>query len=632
MTQAQFDELVKVTVDKVKTTQIDYARDNKSPMMQKEGLRAALVFQNYAMQQFYTITHNFLQMFRAETPQGRAEAIRFIGAWGATTIAVAGVAGIIKIEPLYLMLVGLMMAFGSDDEDPEAMLRSSMADWNKDLRNVLLKGAPYAAGVDVSRAGYSPVIPVDEMWKLYQDPHSGQKDWYSLIGKTLGGAPTDLLFKNVIGAASKAFVDGEPMKALEMLTPKAFGLNDAVRAFNYANSGVTTAYGNTVVPKEEITTKDKVIRFLGFTPSSVAEAQAKRHAGSFSSSVVKADKYELLDSYAKAALAGKDMTAIVQQIIQFNKKNPADALTKASLIGSVKRRAKGEAMYNTFGVQVRSKGDILRARETAPEYDTGDDGLTGAQQLKDNPDLTGTDPSMLGIAANIETMKNLHLRLGQSRQAVRQHHGPAGRDQGHLEHQDHGRGGGPAAAARHQRGRCRVQHQRGAATDQDRAGRGADHEGHPARRAGRWPWAGTTTTGCPWGRNVRPWSWARRSWPGAEMPSRCRRTGRSTTREPLRDEADQQSQGSVGQHRRGRQPEERCRRIAEPCYEQDFDPFFCRCSGRPYRCERLGHPDQGRYRGRTKGQVRRPVSEEVGSQVEEEVDDYPTGARGGRAP
>jgi hypothetical protein len=161
------------------------------------------------------------------------------------------------------------------------------------------------------------------------------------------------------------------MKALEMLTPKAFGINDAVRTFNYAHSGVTTQRGNTVVPEEKISTKDIIIRGLGFDPSSVSEAKAKQRKGSFSAAAVKSNKYDLLDSYAKAAMEGRDLTAIVQKIIQFNRKNPADALTKKVMIGAIQRRAKGAAMLNTFGTQVRSKGDILRTQEAAPQFDTG---------------------------------------------------------------------------------------------------------------------------------------------------------------------------------------------------------------------------------------------------------------------
>lgn len=426
MSDADFETLLAATTEVIKKTQVDYAQDNKSPVMQKDSLRAALVFKHFAAQQFYTTVRSITQglLLQGETPERRAEARKFLGGFTTMTIAGAGLAGIIKFEPIYLAACAIMMALGDDqDEDPEAALRRAMADWNEDLRNILLKGVPYELGVDMGRMGMGQLFPVEDMFGLYQDPRTGQSDWYSMIAKTFMGAPGDILFKDIVGGAHKAFSDGEYRKGMEMMLPKMFGANDIMRAWNYAHSGQTTQRGETVVAPEEITVKDKIVRALGFAPSAITEKGLARQQGNFQGAVAVAKKRKLLDEFADVAQAGKPTVGIIQKIIQFNRQNPGDALTKDAILGAVKRREKDRIMLRTYGVKVRGKGDVLRARGNAGQYDpsmTGNPDMKSGSRIKVRQQLAGDDqssfgdPSMLGIVANIQTMSNLHLKLGRS--------------------------------------------------------------------------------------------------------------------------------------------------------------------------------------------------------------------------
>jgi hypothetical protein len=373
-----FSKLVEQIGTTIDTTQVNYERDNKPPIMQHEAYKSALVFKHYAVQQWYNITHNFLQSFKGETAEDRRQAKMFLAGWTATTLVTTGLAGLVTFEPIYLAACALMMAFGDDeDKDPEEALRSYMSKWIGDtLPSVMLrKGVPYGIpggyGVDMSRMGLNQLFPAAEAWGIVSDPNHSTDDVFSFMGKLMGGAPLSLAVEN-LGRGSYNIWQGNFSKGVEQLAPKAFMLNDIVRTINYAQTGMTSRTGAERVAPEDISFSQKFTRFFGFTPSSLTEASEKDFALNRRNRVTKAAKYDLIDKYAEAALAHRSVTSIIQEIIQFNRKNPGDAMTKASLLGAVKRRAEDAYSKRTYGVKLQNKGAILRERALRSQYQTPD--------------------------------------------------------------------------------------------------------------------------------------------------------------------------------------------------------------------------------------------------------------------
>lgn len=364
-----YDQLKARAGQAIDQTQFNYSADNRPTLFQNQFLRAALVFKTYPQNVYYTILRNLSQAWNPKVPADRREAVRFLAGFLGLTVAGSGIMGVLAIEPLYLAAVAVTMAF-TDDDDPEEVLRNAMAEWNEGFAESLIKGVPFGTGwADLGRMGLPQLLPVRDIHDALRPGSDADANTaFALVGQAFLGAPGGVMESVSRGAI--ALAEGEFGEAARQLSPKAFGINDAVRTWEYAQHGATDSRGYSFMAAEEIGLADRITRAMGFEPAEVAEAKALRRAYFQKDAALVERRTNLLENFADA-VRGKDKGSrndTLRKIKEFNRQNPARAITRDTLMSSLKSRAEVQARMEKMGVAARGPGQIVLQRDLQQTY------------------------------------------------------------------------------------------------------------------------------------------------------------------------------------------------------------------------------------------------------------------------
>ena len=365
-------QLLDLAARDIDQSQWNYSAADRPAAFQHEYLRFATVFKTYPQRMLYSIMHNLVKSMKAKTPQERKIARKFVAGILATTFIGAGMLGWTTLDPFYVVAMALTWGL-SDEDDPEQALRKAMQEWIDEdwqpLTELLLKGPLYAGNVvDASRMALPSLVPWQTIKKTATGPASVGTTLDTLVGEVVLGAPGSLIEQ--MTKAAKAMGEGNYATAAEQMTPKAFGINDTIRALNYANRGLVDIRGNEYMGPKEIGYADIIRRGLGFDPPEIASKKSARRAFFVADDNAKTEKSKLIADF-KDAIENRDKDArrvAIQAMSAFNKKYPGYKITKESVKASVRRDRKEEYLVGEYGVAVRNKAQLRMLREIEARY------------------------------------------------------------------------------------------------------------------------------------------------------------------------------------------------------------------------------------------------------------------------
>jgi hypothetical protein len=319
------NEAVEYAYDTTSQTQFDYNAGNTARVMREGGPvpMAKLIFQfrRYQQSMLYLIGKNFDAAFRgtgADKEHARATLKYLFASQG----LVAGTLGM-PMAGVALALAGL----GGDDDDeegsPEVRWRNMLTKMvGKDAAMVLTDGVPTMFGVNLSkRIGTGDVASPFPMAKF----SGAQGNSKNTVGQALvnaAGAPANM----AVGLldAKQFFESGQWGKGVEKLAQFAGKWPaDIGRAIRFSTAGMTDRHGRVIVPAEDFTGTDIMLRAAGFAPTRESTYYLANNAKMDVTAAIKERRTALIERLALQAERGESISSLVRgdAVTEFNAKH-----------------------------------------------------------------------------------------------------------------------------------------------------------------------------------------------------------------------------------------------------------------------------------------------------------------------
>lgn len=327
---ATHEQATQYSIDAVNATQFNYSPTNSPPLFNHPLLKIALQFKKYGQGMYQLMGTQIANAIRNEKPGDRAQAVKTLITLAGTHMAVAGALGL-PTEPFKYLLMSAH-AFGLTSMtwgDVEHKIRQAAANaFGKTAGEVLTKGLPHLANIDLSRAGLDSITSFGEPRSTKE---SDVKTW---LFDSLAGPVVSLGGDWIKGLNQIA--DGQFEKAAENLIPLK-AASDSLRAYRQATEGKKSATGKqTMTPYSAYETG---LRVAGF--GSAREEETGAAAGVFyrNSARQKEERSSLVNTWVQAPPAGKAKAwAAIQK---WNGQQPTDVkIAPKELTDKAKRDAK----------------------------------------------------------------------------------------------------------------------------------------------------------------------------------------------------------------------------------------------------------------------------------------------------
>lgn len=235
-------------INRMTSEQVGYSKENWPAWVTNSWLGGAMMFKKFAAQQAINYYGSLLRSFNGATPEERRYARVHIVTSTLMMVALGGFVGNPLWEPFRLLLY-LMNMFGFD-EDP--LLGLPTGDWNAaktqgekwlaglvggQLAEDLVYGATRELGIDLSGR-----IAQDSLLFFKQPTDMTQDEWYTVLGRTVGGAPAQTVLD--AGSAIAGLTDpnvGWNKEISKLPIPKV--IKDMFKAYDLMENGPATTTG-----------------------------------------------------------------------------------------------------------------------------------------------------------------------------------------------------------------------------------------------------------------------------------------------------------------------------------------------------------------------------------------------------
>lgn len=286
---------VKYAARVIYETHGDYSGFNAPRFMRRGIGKLATQFRKFQLIQLSMYARLFQAAFGKASAEEKMVARKALAFNFGHMFAAGGLMGM----PGFAAIAWLVGATLGDDEpdDPEATLRRAIGD--KDLADLLLKGAPKLAGVDISgRVGAGGMLSI----LPYTDIEMSREGYAQVVTGLAGPFVGGLLPRTVDGIGYIA--GGEYWKGLEQLMPSL--LSNAMKGIRFSTEGVTQRNGDVVMSGEEIVFMQGLMQAIGLPTNAIKDRSF------VASSKFKADTHfrertsELKRMYAQAVRDGDE--------------------------------------------------------------------------------------------------------------------------------------------------------------------------------------------------------------------------------------------------------------------------------------------------------------------------------------
>jgi hypothetical protein len=171
------------------------------------------------------------------------------------------------------------------------------------------------------------------------------------IAQSFGGPLVGLTGNMYTGMQRLA--EGDLDKATELMTPK--GVRDVVRAFRYADEGVTDNTGKIIMRPDKLGPVDLFWQSIGFAPSQVSELYSRNSAVKDRQMHAETRKAAVMRMQRMVRTTGERGEAL-QALREYNQQFPENRITFSDVLRSVKDRNEEEQ-------EIQRSGAALSARE-----------------------------------------------------------------------------------------------------------------------------------------------------------------------------------------------------------------------------------------------------------------------------
>jgi len=272
----------------VHDSQGQYSNTNAAPIFNRPVGRLALQFMKYPQLVYYMYGKNLRSVIQPQLPGDRRKAASTLVHLTAMHFAAAGVVGMLPYEALKLpmmMLQGLgLVGFSWEDLEDEFQERMAEITGSDYLARVIARGAPTAAGVDISAR-----VGLQNMLTFGQPRSMNEEGVLAYLASTAGGAPGGLAVN--VGRGARALADGDFNRAAENLLPLKT-LADVARATTNYRSGMYNE-------------QDFALRVFGLMPAHHAQISRERGASIRESRGRRDERTELMRQYMRATNRGE---------------------------------------------------------------------------------------------------------------------------------------------------------------------------------------------------------------------------------------------------------------------------------------------------------------------------------------
>ena len=334
---AAFEEALLEAKDVTHRAMFDYSAANKPRFFQNPVAGVILQFKQFPQQMTFFLVHNFLNMYKGQSPEIRREArARFVGTMGMAGIfsGVTGLWGFSTVASIFNAVINGL----SDEEEPFdfeiEFINWAINTFGVNIGTALTRGIGNAAGIDLASR-----TKLDDMWfrdsrKNQDEVEALQSFLVDLLGPTVGLTVT-------AARATQLWNEGQADRAIESILP-AFAKAPAT-AVRYAREGVTTLKGDPLM--EEMGPFYLVMQSLGIRNAELAERQFYNIQIKGQEVAVQKERTNLLNLFALGFMSGDaDVTdKALEKIYKFNDKHSSVAIPADAIVRSILDRMKKSA-------------------------------------------------------------------------------------------------------------------------------------------------------------------------------------------------------------------------------------------------------------------------------------------------
>lgn len=354
----------------VSQTQFNYSSPNKPRLFQSGGplgTAGPMVFQFMQWpQHMYALMIQNFSLMAGPNPVRRKEARKLLAGLFTTHLAAGGILGA-ALQPVKWAFGLLAMVFGDEGEDTlkgaisgETFDRATtklMTDmFGSEIGGVFTKGLPTVVGADLSQR-----MSLGTVYYLNFRGDNAESALGSLaLG--LGGASVNLAAN--LGRGAQHFFAGNYRRAIESASPKI--LRDIVRTTRYWDEGLVNRAGDTVIESEGLSAWDLTLQSMGVQPHVVSRFYGGQSAIKDKEIYFRERKSDILRDFRASVGDPPAMAAVMRSVSQFNRSNPAIAITRSALVQSAHGQVEREARYKRYGANIDEKVATQFAEEANP--------------------------------------------------------------------------------------------------------------------------------------------------------------------------------------------------------------------------------------------------------------------------
>lgn len=267
----------------------DYSGFNAPRFMRNDIGRVLTQFRKFQLIQLSLVTREFHRAFFGESAEVKTAGRYALSYTLGHLLATAGVMGL----PGATAIGWALGKMTPDDEpdDPEATLRRLIG--NKQAADLLIKGAPKALGMDLSRTGAGNTLSLFP----YADIDISRDGYPKLLMAATGPFFGGLLPRMAEGLTQAS--RGNVVKGVEGFMPN--GVSNVLRSARFASDGITKTNGDVTLSADELGALDVLAQAFGLPTNKVTDKNFLSNSQYNAEQFYKDKSSELKQRYTKAA-------------------------------------------------------------------------------------------------------------------------------------------------------------------------------------------------------------------------------------------------------------------------------------------------------------------------------------------
>jgi predicted GNAT family acetyltransferase len=330
---ATHDEAIHKGEELTWRSHFDYSNTNRPRYIRGDIPKVFFLFKNYSLHMSYRLIRDFNDSIRGATPEAKKQARVRFGGMFLQSMLLSGLSGL----PVVWTVARLLESMFDEEDDPydaqEAFYAHLADQYGGDAAMAIMRGP-----IDWLTGGtLSTRVSLSQLWFREPDASLEPSEVFSHYLGELAG-PIAGIFEDATQAGVALSKTGDPLRAMEYLTPKA--IDDQLKWMRFMREGALNFRGEEYMSKEEFSNRSLFLQALGFTPSDLQQRYDEMKGIRNTEARILGRRQALMDQLFVAARTGDQRAVrdVMAQITQFNTTNPGGAITADTIINSANAR------------------------------------------------------------------------------------------------------------------------------------------------------------------------------------------------------------------------------------------------------------------------------------------------------